>query len=46
MPAFRWREEDPGVVIAGVLSGLLQLVLPAAALTALGVWRLRRYAVV
>jgi ABC-2 type transport system permease protein len=46
MPAFRWREEDPGVVSAGVLFGLLQLVLPAAALTALGMWRLRRYTVV
>jgi hypothetical protein len=34
------------VVRAGIVTGLLQLLIPAAALAVLGAWRLRRYAVV
>jgi ABC-2 type transport system permease protein len=46
VPRFHWREEDPAVVRAGIATGLLQLLVPAAALAVLGAWRLRRYAVV
>ncbi|MQA28430.1 MAG: DUF3526 domain-containing protein [Luteitalea sp.] len=46
MPRFTWTEEDPAVVQGGVVTGLLQLLLPAAGLLAIGLWRLRRYAVV
>lgn len=46
LPAFVWREEDPGLLRGRVATGLLQLLVPAAALTALGIWRLRRYSVV
>jgi len=45
LPAFVWQEEDPGVVRSGVVSGLIQLVVPATALLGLGLWRLRRYSV-
>ena len=46
MPAFVWTEEDPAAVQAAAVTGLLQLLVPAAALAAFGVWRLRRYSVV
>ena len=46
LPSFAWREEDPGTVRGRVLAGVLQLLIPAVALSALGVWRLRRYSVV
>jgi ABC-2 type transport system permease protein len=46
IPRFAWEEEDPAVVRAGIVTGLLQLLIPAAALAVLGAWRLRRYAVV
>jgi ABC-2 type transport system permease protein len=46
LPSFVWREEDPSVVRDRVVSGVLQLLVPAAALAAVGVWRLRRYSVV
>ncbi len=45
MPVYAWREEDRATAtrLAGV--ALLHLLLPALALLALGVWRLRRYQV-
>src|SRR5687768_6163692 len=46
MPAFVWTDEDPAVVRTAAATGLLQLLVPAATLAALGVWRLRRYSVV
>jgi ABC-2 type transport system permease protein len=46
LPRFEWKEEDSVVVRAGIATGLLQLLIPASALAALGAWRLRRYAVV
>lgn len=46
MPAFVWTDEDPAVVRAGAATGVLQLLVSAAALAALGIWRLRRYSVV
>jgi ABC-2 type transport system permease protein len=46
LPGFAWREEEPSVVRAGIVSGLLQLTVPAVAFAVLGIWRLRRYAIV
>jgi ABC-2 type transport system permease protein len=46
LPAFVWREENSDTVRDRVVAGVLQLLIPAVALTALGVWRLRRYSVV
>lgn len=46
MPRFVWREEPGDTVVGAIVLGLLQLALPAAALTIIGIWKLRRYAVV
>lgn len=46
LPAFVWREENEGVMRGRVVAGVLQLLVPAAVLAAIGVWRLRRYSVV
>lgn len=46
LPAFQWQEEDSNLVQGRVLAGVLQLLIPALALTFLGVWRLRRYSIV
>ena len=46
LPAFTWREEDSGSVRDRVVAGLLQLLIPAAVLTVIGLWRLRRYSIV
>jgi ABC-2 type transport system permease protein len=46
LPAFVWREEEPAVVRDRIGAGVLQLLVPAVGLVALGVSRLRRYSVV
>ena len=46
MPAYVWQEEDPALVDRLARGAVLQLLLPALLLLALGAWRLRRYTVV
>jgi ABC-2 type transport system permease protein len=44
-PAFAFREEPTRPVLLRALAGLLGLVAPAAAISAIGLFRLRRYEV-
>ena len=45
IPAFQWREEDPGVTRTQAAKSALQLLIPTLLLLGIAAWRLRRYRV-